>query len=235
MKTLIKHLFVTSLCTPFSALVLADINLSDDEQVAFAQECNLTAGVGVDVLRAVRADNKNISAYEAKNRWKRISANNKNLTSEQVRQRWGLDVGSIMSEHEAKPVYDILEFNIDDLDVFKYYPSKWIKSTSRGAYFETTILRNIRREYKGDGWTLLDKTDNFERAYTCLSLSSQRGATPRAKVMYYKGGNPLSNYFSAKDVNYRWYNTSDLEDELNGQKCKNDCGIIKSFITKYDK
>jgi hypothetical protein len=235
MNALIKHLFITALCAPFSTLVLAEISLSNDEQITFARECNLQAGVGVDASRSAKAQNKNLTPNEVKGFWRRISAQNKNLTPEQVRQRWGLDVGSILPVYEAKVAYDITEFNIDDLDVFKYYPSKWIRSTSNGAYFETTILRNIRLEYKGDGWTLFDKTENIERAYTCVSLSTERGTTPRVKVMHFKAGQPLSNYFKAYDVHHSYYNTSDLEEELNGQKCKEDCGIIKSFITKYDK
>jgi len=113
----------------------------------------------------------------------------------------------------------------------KYSDPRLIKTSNRGAYFETTIFASIKQNYTGDGWTLKDKTENIERAYTCLSVSVSRSEVPKVVAMHHITNND-DHWFS--DVNGDYLETFELEERYSYPQCMVHCGSLKSFIVKHD-
>ena len=133
-----------------------------------------------------------------------------------------LDLSSALGA-DPKPSYKKYEFMGDE---YKYFSPQYITSTLSGAHFETTILASIRVDYKGDGWTLKNKTERFERPYTCLSVSEKRGIKPKV----------IATYFKDTDGHNTFYNMDGYWISFDGLgSCKDSCGVIRSFVTKHDK
>jgi hypothetical protein len=115
---------------------------------------------------------------------------------------------------DPKPKYEHTDFFSEGK--YSYYPPTWINSTSYGAYFETTIVVAIRREYHGDGWTLKDKSELIKQSYICLSKSKKRGAAPEVVEIY-----------TVRDDEFNVWSSY-----MERSKCNPDCNQIELFAER---